>query len=75
MARTFTLLTTDNNTDELNKALQRIASASSCVLGTSHVSGNKEQPYEVCRAESSLSVEAGKIASVAEDTLFSCSCK
>ncbi|WP_375793949.1 reticulate body protein Rbp-7 [Chlamydia sp. 12-01] len=75
MSHTITLLTTDNNTDEIKKALQKISAASSCVLGSSHDQENADQPYEVCQAESALSVEASKIASVAEGTLLSCCCK
>ncbi|AAP05555.1 reticulate body protein Rbp-7 [Chlamydia caviae] len=75
MSHTITLLTTDNNTEEIKKALQKITAASSCVLGSSREQENADQPYDVCQAESTLSVEASKIASVAEGTLLSCCCK
>ncbi|BAE80972.1 hypothetical protein [Chlamydia felis Fe/C-56] len=75
MSHTITLLTTDSNTEEIKKALQRITSASSCVLGFSHEQGKDDQSYEVCQAESTLSVEASKIASIAEGALLSCCCK
>ncbi|WP_139415136.1 reticulate body protein Rbp-7 [Chlamydia abortus] len=75
MTHTITLLTTDNNTEELKQALEKITTAYSCVLGSSHEQENADQNYEICQAESTLSVEANKIVSVAEGALLSCCCK
>lgn len=65
MSHTFTISTRDHNTSEQNNALHKISKACMHIFTKTYVE-NSEQPYEVYHAESSLSLEANKIASVIE---------
>ncbi|ANG65884.1 reticulate body protein Rbp-7 [Chlamydia gallinacea] len=73
MPHTITL-PKEHDTEKVQEKLQKITLASSEVLKSKCEAKNKK-PYEVFQAESTLSVEANKIASIAEYTLFSCSYK
>lgn len=74
MLHTITL-PKEHDTEKVQAKLQKITLASSEVLKSKCETKNKKPPYEVFQAESTLSVEANKIASIAESTLFSCSYK
>ncbi|AHK63445.1 hypothetical protein BOKEGFJH_00570 [Chlamydia avium] len=69
MSYTITL-PEEHNTEKIQDNLQKITLASSEVLKSKYETKNKKQPYEVFQAESTLSVEANKIASVVEYILF-----
>lgn len=73
MPHTITLLK-DYDTEKTQAKLRKIALASS-VLQNRCETKSKKQPYEVFQAESTLSVEANKIAAVVALTLSSCSWK